>query len=201
MNVYSSGMAKRNLVLLFILSFLVKSSLAAEFITAKNWPKFAGLEWGSSKEVVKDTLRKKGYKYLIEGKDKISNLLIFSGELIGQKVSVVARLNQYGVKNLTTVEIIFEKSGKEYDIAGIAQKLIPILKKKYGEFRNVQEDKYASAAWLESNSLAVGIVALVVYIPYSDELSVSYRSREHVIARREFEKKEKQNREKSEDDF
>ena len=74
-------MAKRNLVLLFILSFLVKSSLAAEFITAKNWPKFAGLEWGSSKEVVKDTLRKKGYKYLIEGKDKISNLLIFSGEL------------------------------------------------------------------------------------------------------------------------
>ena len=196
MNVYSSGMAKRNLVLLFILSFLVKSSLAAEFITAKNWPKFAGLEWGSSKEVVKDTLRKKGYKYLIEGKDKISNLLIFSGELIGQKVSVVARLNQYGVKNLTTVEIIFEKSGKEYDIAGIAQKLIPILKKKYGEFRNVQEDKYASAAWLESNSLA----ALVVYAPYSDELCVSYRSREHVIARNEFEKKEKQNREKSEDE-
>lgn len=79
-------MAKRNLVLLFILSFVFKSSLAAEPITAKNWLKFADIAWGSSTKAVKKALEKKGYE--CQKPDEVrkgKGYLRFTGMLAGKK--------------------------------------------------------------------------------------------------------------------
>ena len=109
-NIEQSGMAKRKLILILILSLLSKTSLAAEPITAKNWPKFADIEWGSSKEVVKKALEEKGYEYktgTINGEELVS----FSGILAGTKAGGLARFKS---KKLERIQILYRKNGAKW---------------------------------------------------------------------------------------
>ena len=142
-------MAKRNLVLLFILSFAFQSSLAAERITTKNWPKFADIEWGSSKEAVKKALEKKGYECehpkTLEGETR----LFFTGMLAGEKASGTCHFTQ---RKLVMIQIAYPVWRIDSDAAAFGRKLTEVLKKKYGAPLNVSEGKKVKFAWVTADN-------------------------------------------------
>ena len=172
MNVYSSGMEKRILALLFMLSFVFQSSLAAERITTKNWPKFAGIEFGSSAEAVKKALEEKGYK--CEKPDEVRKgkaYLRFTGMLAGKKAS------GYGVfelNKLKRVGIIYGKDEIDFDEVTFAAKLAKILANKYGNFFKTELNGSAVLAWRNADNSDQ--VALTLTLIPGDKVRVNYWS-------------------------
>ncbi|MDB4521413.1 hypothetical protein N9080_04405 [Akkermansiaceae bacterium] len=183
-------MAERFLALLFMLSFVFQSSLAAERITTKNWPKFADIEWGSSKEVVKKALEEKGYECK-SGTIKGEELISFSGMLAGKKAGGLARFTS---KKLARIGILYQKKDIDFDETTLGVKLSKILMKKYGKPVNVSTDMEVRYAWVNADDPGQVAISLKM-IPGT--IMVTYVS----LARVKRLEKEMEQSKKREEDF
>ena len=184
-------MGKRILALLFMLSFVFQSSLAAERITTKNWPKFAGIEWGSSKEVVKKALEEKGYECK-SGTIKGEEFIRFIGMLAGKKAEGVAIFTS---KKLTRIGIVYRKKNVDFDEVTLGVKLTKILAKKYGKAIDMRSSKKPKLVWANADNPEQ--IAIILQMTPGDNITVSYLSLARV---KELEKKVEQSIE-SEEDF
>jgi hypothetical protein len=185
-------MAERFSALLFMLSFVFQSSLAAESITAKNWPKFAGAEWGSSAEAVKKALEEKGYKCEKPKTYKGHEMLFFAGMLAGEKNTGACIFKSNKLWQLT---VGYFENKVNYDAAAFGAKLTEILSKKYGEPIDISNGKKEYLTWANSDDKRQR--AILLEIIAGERISVTYNSLAAVEAR----KKEKEQAKKSEEDF
>ena len=187
-------MAKRNLVLLFILGFLAKSSLAAESITTKNWPKFAGVEWGSSVEVVKQALEEKGYECRKPfTNSKGVHRFGFTGILAGKEAEGVCA---FASKKLNMITITYSQkfTNEEFSV-----KLLGILRRKYGDPKSIQStDRTVNCLW----ALAEDVSRVAILYQWSNTgLYVTYLSPEESEEMNNRAKKQREQEKKSEEDF
>lgn len=185
-------MAKRNLILLLILSFLVRSSLAAESITAKNWPKFAGVEWGSSKEAVKKILEEKGYKCLKPRTIKGKEGFVFTGVLAGKKAEGLCNFTS---NKLRSISVNYRKEKVDFDAVTLGVKLNEILVKKYGEPIDISSGNDVSLGWANADNSTQ--LAIILLIKPGEVITILYNSLDALEAL----KKKTEQAKKSEEDF
>ncbi|MDB4398854.1 hypothetical protein N9001_04765 [Akkermansiaceae bacterium] len=189
-------MAKRDLAFLFILSFLVKSSLAAEPITAKNWPKFAGIEWGSSTEVVTKALEKRGYECEKPKAGKSGKSILFTGMLAGEKAMGVCLFTQ---SKLEAIRIVYFEGKFDSDAATFGVKLTKILTKKYGQPLKFSKGIKEQFVWITADKPSY--LPVVLEINPVKEISVNYSSLAYMRAsEKRIEQDNKQDK-KSQKDF
>ena len=189
-------MAKRNLAFLFILSFLVKSSLAAEPITAKNWPKFAGIEWGSSTEVVTKALEKRGYECRKPKANTTGKAFLFTGMLAGEKATGACYFTQ---SKLEMIRIIYFEEKIDSNAAAFGRKLTEVLTKKYGEPIDISGGKKEMFAWKTADKPSY--VPMVLAIKAGEQITVNYSSLAHnKFLKKQNEQNEEQDK-KSQEDF
>lgn len=115
----------KRLILFLVVLFVSISAHASAAVASYN---FAGLEWSSSKELVKETLVKKGYKYDSE-KD---NIFFFEGKVAGNPATVACFFD----KENRLLKVVVAFPTEDSECLDWYAEMKESLSKKYGKPTN-----------------------------------------------------------------